>query len=134
MRPRAVLFDCDGVPVDSGPAAHAVLAESLTRSGRPIQPCEIERSGFTGGTMSSIRDRARAEGLALPDGWVSEIHAELLARLARGVALIAGRPLPAGEERFGGIAAQPLAAEPLSANPPGALPRGTTDLRNECRA
>ncbi|MCR8724857.1 HAD family hydrolase [Frigidibacter sp. ROC022] len=88
-RPRAVIFDCDGVLVDSEPVAHELIAESLSRHGLPISVEEVS-SSYIGGTMANVAARARDQGATLPEHWVSDIYAELYARLAEGVALIEG--------------------------------------------
>jgi HAD superfamily hydrolase (TIGR01509 family) len=88
-RPELVIFDCDGVLVDSEGPVNEVLAASLSRYGLPMSPHDCE-SLFVAGTMFGVFDEARRRGAALPDAWVEEIYADMFVRLAEGVALIDG--------------------------------------------
>ena len=89
MRPKLVIFDCDGVLVDSeGPVAE-VVAESLGRHGLPLSPEEVDRL-FTGGTMDGTAAGARAMGARLPETWVADTYGEIYARLRLGVPVIPG--------------------------------------------
>lgn len=71
-----VLFDCDGVLVDSEPVANAVLAEHLTQHGLPTSPKEaLER--YKGRSLQSILAMAQdALGRALPPYFLSEMQAQ----------------------------------------------------------
>lgn len=89
IRPAAVLFDCDGVLVDSEPAAFALLKDDLARHGLPLDDGALERA-FIGGTIASVHTRARQMGAALPDDWVPDFYERLYDRLAGGTALIPG--------------------------------------------
>jgi HAD superfamily hydrolase (TIGR01509 family) len=90
-RPDLVIFDCDGVLVDSETVSNRVLAENLTRHGLPMT---LERSMelFVGGTMRGVGEQARQMGADLPADWVDEIYAETYAALREGVDVIAGIP------------------------------------------
>jgi HAD superfamily hydrolase (TIGR01509 family) len=89
MRPHLVIFDCDGVLVDSeGPVAEVVSA-NLARHGLPLSPEEVDRL-FTGGTLAGTGERARAMGAQLPETWVEDTYAEIYARLRDGVPVIPG--------------------------------------------
>jgi HAD superfamily hydrolase (TIGR01509 family) len=89
MMPRAVIFDCDGVLVDSEPAAFDLLAEDLAAHGLPLPRAEMERI-FIGGTIAGVHVKARTLGAALPSGWVSKFYERLYARLAEGTPLVPG--------------------------------------------
>jgi HAD superfamily hydrolase (TIGR01509 family) len=91
MRPDLVIFDCDGVLVDSEPTAARIVSENLTRHGLPLSPEDCDRL-FTGGTMAGVGDRARDLGADLPATWVDEVYAELYAALREGVDPIPGVP------------------------------------------
>ncbi|MGE3107770.1 MAG: HAD family hydrolase [Phycisphaerales bacterium] len=45
--PRAILFDCDGVLVDTEPLANQMLSELITSHGVPMSPLDC-RAAFTG--------------------------------------------------------------------------------------
>ena len=84
-----VIFDCDGVLVDSEVVSNQVLVSNLARYGLnlTLQEC---MSLFVGGTMVGVRDKARDLGAALPDNWIDEVYAETYDRLRLGVPLVAG--------------------------------------------
>jgi len=88
-KPGAVLFDCDGVLVDSEPPARRIVWESLRDHGLEMDAEEMERR-FTGGTMFDTLAQLRALGIELPDDWPSRIYSRLYAELAEGVPLIPG--------------------------------------------
>lgn len=89
MIPQAVIFDCDGVLVDSEPATFALLAEDLHAYGLTLTLAEMEPL-FLGGTVSGVRDKARALGADLPDSWVDDFYERLYARLAQGTPIVPG--------------------------------------------
>ncbi|MGB3279033.1 MAG: HAD family hydrolase, partial [Pseudorhodobacter sp.] len=89
MTPKAVLFDCDGVLVDSEATAFDLLAKDLARHGLHLSRAEMEEK-FLGGTIKGLFGTARGLGAALPDDWVDDFYARLYAQLAAGTALIAG--------------------------------------------
>jgi HAD superfamily hydrolase (TIGR01509 family) len=89
MTPRAIIFDCDGVLVDSEPAAFDLLAEDLAAQGLSLPRAEMERL-FIGGTIAGVHVKARSLGAALPDGWVAGFYQRLYARLAEGTPLVPG--------------------------------------------
>ncbi len=89
MIPDLVIFDCDGVIVDSEGPTCDVIAANLTRHGMPL-----DRSGvhdlFVGQTLHDIRDLGRARGLELSDTWIDDLYAEMFDVLHDGVALADG--------------------------------------------
>ena len=89
MRPAAVLFDCDGVIVDSEPITDRVIAANLARHGLEISLAEVSTL-FLGGTIGGVAETARARGITLPDDWVPQIYEEIFARLAEGTPLVPG--------------------------------------------
>jgi HAD superfamily hydrolase (TIGR01509 family) len=88
-RARGVIFDCDGVLVDSEPIANAVLVEDLARRGLVLEASAVDHL-FLGSTMAAVGDRARALGANLPDSWIGEIYDALYARLRAGTPPVPG--------------------------------------------
>jgi beta-phosphoglucomutase-like phosphatase (HAD superfamily) len=89
MRPAAVIFDCDGVIVDSEGIGLDLLVEDFAARGHPMSHDEMERR-FIGGTIAGLWRRARDLGVPLPDDWVGDFYGRLYARLAAGTPLIEG--------------------------------------------
>ncbi len=89
MTPKLVIFDCDGVLVDTEPTTDAIIARRLTACGLPIAPEETSAM-FIGGTIQGIADEARRKGADLPADWVDGTYAEMFAALAKGVPVFDG--------------------------------------------
>ena len=72
---RLVIFDCDGVLVDSEPIANAVMAEALTAQGWPLTgPESVAR--FKGGHMHQVHAALEIElGRTVPRDWIAEFDA-----------------------------------------------------------
>lgn len=86
----AVIFDCDGVLVDSEVLSASSLAEELTVHGMPITTGEvIER--FLGRAFPSVRKAYEEEtGRPLPAGFQEEWSAVLLGHFKAGLLPMAG--------------------------------------------
>lgn len=84
-----VIFDCDGVLVDSEGPSNAVLVDNLARYGLPLTQADCEAL-FVGGTMAGVGDKARELGADLPADWIDEIYDLVYARLAQGTPVIPG--------------------------------------------
>ncbi|MEJ6391055.1 HAD family hydrolase [Gymnodinialimonas ulvae] len=89
MTPDLVIFDCDGVLVDSERPANEVMIASIARYGVTVS-IEYAMEHFVGGTMQGVFDKARALGADLPDDWIPEIYAQIFDRLREGVDAIPG--------------------------------------------
>ncbi|WP_291729268.1 HAD family phosphatase [Leisingera sp. F5] len=89
--PELVIFDCDGVLVDSEPASNQAMADNLARHGL-VLTVEQSMAHFVGGTMAGVMAKARSLGADLPEDWIAEIYAETYARLEQGVPLTPGIP------------------------------------------
>jgi HAD superfamily hydrolase (TIGR01509 family) len=88
-RPAAVLFDCDGVIVDSEGPSFVLFVEELAKHGLPLTLEEFE-TRFVGGTVEMVAARARAAGARLPEDWVARFYDRMYAMLAAGIPLVAG--------------------------------------------
>ena len=86
-----VIFDCDGVLVDSEPLANLVLIDNLAGYGLNVS-LEDSHKMFVGGTMASVMSKSRAMGADLPETWIDDVYAEMYARLEQGVDLVPGIP------------------------------------------
>jgi HAD superfamily hydrolase (TIGR01509 family) len=91
MRPDLVIFDCDGVLVDSETVSNEVLVDNLAGYGLVLS-LEQAMSMFVGGTMRGVGEKARQMGADLPKDWVDEIYSQTYARLELGVDVIKGIP------------------------------------------
>ncbi|WP_137111740.1 HAD family phosphatase [Rhodobacter sp. SY28-1] len=87
--PQAVLFDCDGVIVDSEKPSFLLFVEELAAHGLPLSLEEFE-TRFVGGTVEMVAARAREAGARLPEDWVARFYDRMYAMLAAGVPLVAG--------------------------------------------
>ena len=103
MRPDLIIFDCDGVLVDSETVTSRVMAANLARHGLMMTP-EQAMATFIGGTMIKVADTARAMGADLPPDWVAQIYVEIYAELRAGVDVIAGIPVLLDRLEAAGIA------------------------------
>lgn len=85
--PKLVIFDCDGVLVDSVMAHSEVMSDNFARYDLHMSPVEV-RDVLGAGKMSEIGEAAKKLGAKLPDHWLDEIYTEIFDRLRQGVELI----------------------------------------------
>ncbi|MFE5333454.1 HAD family hydrolase [Embleya sp. NPDC056575] len=79
MRPELVLFDNDGVLVDSEPIANRVLAALLTELGVPTA-YEDSLRDYLGGTMARVHTIVRErDGVTLPEDFDHVYHERVFA-------------------------------------------------------
>ncbi len=88
-RPQAVLFDCDGVIVDSEGPTFDLLIADLATHGLRLTRQQLE-TDYIGGTIEIIAGKIRAGGTALPETWVQDFHQRMYALLAQGTPLVSG--------------------------------------------
>ncbi len=70
--PRLVIFDCDGVLVDSEPISNGVLAEMLAEEGWGLTLAQA-RAEFQGLRLSQVTERIEATlGRPLRPGWIDD--------------------------------------------------------------
>lgn len=84
-----VIFDCDGVLVDTEHLTAPLIADSLTHYGYAVDAHEVEAL-FTGGTMDGVMAEGRKRGANLPDTWLNEIYAAMFERLSSDVDVFEG--------------------------------------------
>ena len=90
MKFEAILFDCDGVLVDSEPITNGVLCTMLNEAGWAISPEECMRV-FIGKTVRSEAARIEAHtGRPLTDAWMAQFYARRNARLGGRIACASG--------------------------------------------
>ncbi|WP_407528823.1 HAD family hydrolase [Methylobacterium oryzisoli] len=90
QRPDLVIFDCDGVLIDSEPISLARLTDNLVRIGVPIDLDTVARR-FTGTSMTSIMAHITADyGVTAPDGFVDAVRADTLRAFEAELTAIAG--------------------------------------------
>ncbi|WP_298213670.1 HAD family phosphatase [Acidovorax sp.] len=88
MKFEAILFDCDGVLVDSEPITNGVLRDMLNESGWAITHEEC-MDYFIGRTVRSATARIEAEtGRPLTDEWMASFYARRNAELDRRLVAI----------------------------------------------
>lgn len=85
--PKLVIFDCDGVLVDSEKSTISCLKDNLSRHG-----LELSYQGtlalLSAGTFARAGEKAWEMGANLPDNWLESIYEELYLRLDKEVRLI----------------------------------------------
>lgn len=90
-KPELIIFDCDGVLVDSEIIFNQVLVEYLGERGFKVNLKE-SMGLFVGGSMESVQSTVEARGIDLPEAWVADVYARVLARLEQGVDPVKGIP------------------------------------------
>lgn len=90
MLPDLIVFDCDGVLIDSEGIASVVVAENLTAHGWPMTPAEAEAI-FIGMSIQDMQPKIEAHlGRSLGPSWRAELAARLVVALGAGAKLIPG--------------------------------------------
>jgi len=89
IRPEAVLFDCDGVVVDSEAPTLALFVEELAAHGLPLT-VEAFEADYLGQTVEMVARQAMAAGARLPEDWVAHFYGRMNAMMRAGVPLVAG--------------------------------------------
>ena len=86
-----VIFDCDGVLVDSEILSNQVMVNNLAGYGLFLTLTEC-MSLSAGGTMTGVRDKARKLGADLPNDWTNQIYSQIYEVLRAGTPLVEGIP------------------------------------------
>ncbi len=90
MRYELVVFDNDGVLVDSEPISNRILADHLTELGFPTTFEDSVRD-YMGCALHSVHERvAQRWGRALPDGFDDAFHARVFAAFEERLRPVAG--------------------------------------------
>lgn len=88
--PALVIFDCDGVLVDSEAIANRLIAEALSKAGLPLSGEEaLER--YRGGKLTRIKLRVEEDlGIDLGEHWIDDIYQRQFDIFRRELQLIPG--------------------------------------------
>lgn len=89
MPPKLVIFDCDGVLVDSETIANEVIVHSLASYDLTLE-FDHCMDLFVGTSDNYMQATAKKMGAQLPPDWLEEIDRKTFARLRQGVPVIAG--------------------------------------------
>ncbi len=89
LPPELVIFDCDGVLVDTEVIANTLMADSLREHGLDIGLEECMKL-FVGATLAGVKVKAEQMGASLPDDWVAQIYEVEYAVLRKNCPLIDG--------------------------------------------
>ncbi|WP_329135125.1 HAD family hydrolase [Streptomyces sp. NBC_01476] len=90
MQYELVIFDNDGVLVDSEPISNQILADYLTELGHPTTYDDSVRD-FMGAAIHRIHDVVRERsGQSLPEGFNEAYHARVFAAFERELAAVDG--------------------------------------------
>lgn len=90
MKPELVIFDCDGVLVDTETIANEVLSEFLKDIGLDLSPLDCHHR-FNGTVMDDIKEEAeRMSGKKLPDDWVEQVQEADLIAFEAGIESVPG--------------------------------------------
>ena len=90
MKFEAILFDCDGVLVDSEPITNGVLRDMLEEAGWALSPEECMQI-FVGKTVRSEAARIQAHtGRPLTDAWMADFYDRRNRRLETELVAIEG--------------------------------------------
>ena len=99
---RLVIFDCDGVLVDSEPLSNRVVAAALTELGWTMTPAEANTL-FLGHSMPDMLVTIEARLGPVPAGWASAVVRTLVDAMRDEVG-----PIPGAIAALHGVAALPL--------------------------
>lgn len=85
--PKLVIFDCDGVLVDTEPLANRRLSSWLSEAGYPVSYEECRRQ-FVGRSLVSVQKEVEAAGISLGPDFVERWYRELPSLFGSGVQAI----------------------------------------------
>jgi HAD superfamily hydrolase (TIGR01509 family) len=89
-KPALVIFDCDGVLIDSEALCNRVVSEELTRQGWDLTPKDCQRS-FVGLTFADTKQVAEAHlGRSLGTDWIDDITQRVTDVMAEEAELVPG--------------------------------------------
>jgi HAD superfamily hydrolase (TIGR01509 family) len=102
--PELVIFDCDGVLVDSEVISAHVLAAMLTAEGLAMDAKQA-RAEFQGLLLADVGTRAEARlGRRLPDDWLARFERDRAAVFQRELRPVAGAAQAVGQVKRAGVA------------------------------
>ena len=100
---QLVIFDCDGVLVDSEVISNEVLARALTEHGLPTTLAQA-RAACQGRLLDEVVSWAEAQlGSALPDDWLAEYERQRGEAFRRELRPVAGAAELVGQVKAAGI-------------------------------
>jgi HAD superfamily hydrolase (TIGR01509 family) len=89
-RPELVIFDCDGVLVDSEPTSNRVLASAISEAGLSITAAEVGES-FEAMRLADIAAAVERQlGKPLPEDWIASFEQRRAAEFQKGLDPIPG--------------------------------------------
>jgi HAD superfamily hydrolase (TIGR01509 family) len=88
VRPDLVIFDCDGVLVDSERIHLAIEVEMLAEAGWPLTAAEIAERFMGRSAAYQLAEVERQTGKALPPGWLDRMEARLAERFDAELAAV----------------------------------------------
>lgn len=89
--PELIIFDCDGVLVDSERIFYQVMVDDLREYGFELD-LQHSMAAFAGGSIQGVVSIAQASGIHLPENWVNNLYDKVLERLKQGVDAVEGIP------------------------------------------
>ncbi len=102
--PKLVIFDCDGVLVDSETISNTVLARTLTGAGLPTTLDDALRD-YKGRTLSDVGERAEQRlGRPLPADWLTRFRDARVVAFERDLRAVPGAADVVRAVRDAGIA------------------------------